>query len=70
MIIVLSLENLEALHIENCNINLELNHKTPVEFHSLKNYYSHLIMQELGKFNLKVNVIPNGFIKVYELYHQ
>ena len=54
----------------DCNINLELNQKTPVGFHSLKNFYSHLIMQELGKFNLKINVIPNGFIKVYELYHQ
>ena len=45
-----------ALH---CNINLKLNHKIPVVFHNLKNYDSHLIMQELGKFNLKINVIPN-----------
>ena len=36
------------------NINLKLNHKIPVIFHNLKNYDSHLIMQELGKFNLKV----------------
>ena len=41
------------------NINLKLNHKIPVAFHNLKNYDSHLIMQELGKFNLKINVIPN-----------
>ena len=34
----------------NCNINLKLNHKIPVLFHNLKNYDSHLIMQELGKF--------------------
>ena len=32
-------------------------------FHRLKNYHSHLIMQELGKFNLKINVIPNGLGK-------
>ena len=38
---------------------VKLNHKIPVEFHSLENYDSHLIMQELGKFNLKINVIPN-----------
>ena len=44
----------------DCNINLELNHKIPVAFHYLNNYDSHLIMLELGKFNLKINVIPNG----------
>ena len=42
------------------NINFKLNHKIPVVFHNLKNYDSHLIMQELGKFNLKIYVIPNG----------
>ena len=29
-------------------------------FHSLKNYDSYLIMQKLGKFNLKIKVISNG----------
>ena len=42
----------------DCNINLKLNHKTPIVFHNLKNYDSHLTMQELGKFNLKITVIP------------
>ena len=28
--------------------------------HNLKNYNLHLIMLELGKFNLKIHVIPNG----------
>ena len=46
-----------------CNINLKLNGKIPVAFHNLKNYDSHLIMQELGKFDLKINVIPNGLEK-------
>ena len=32
------------------NTNLKLNHKIPVVFHDLKNYDSHLLMQELGKF--------------------
>ena len=41
----------------NCNINLKLNHKVAVVFHNLKRYDSHLIKQELGKFNLKINVI-------------
>ena len=45
------------------NINLKLNHKIPAVFHNLKNYYSFLIMQELDKFNFKINVIPNGLEK-------
>ena len=44
----------------DCNINVKLNHKIPVVFHNLKNYDSHLIMQELDKLNLKINVIPDG----------
>ena len=43
----------------DCNINVKLNPKIPVVFQILKNYDSHSIMQELGKFNLKINVIPN-----------
>ena len=41
----------------DCNINLKLNHKIPILFHNL--YDSCLIIQELGKFNPKINVIPN-----------
>ena len=44
----------------DCNVSHKLNHNIPVLFHNLKNYDSHLIMQELGKFNLKINVAPNG----------
>ena len=47
----------------DCNINVKLNHKIPVVFHNLKNYDSHLIIQELGKFNLKINVIQSGLEK-------
>ena len=43
----------------DCNINLKLNQKIPITFHNLKNYDSHLIMQELGKFNLEISVVPN-----------
>ena len=48
----------------DCNINLKLNHNIPIVFHNLRNYDSHLIMQELGKFNLKISVIPNE-LKTY-----
>ena len=51
----------------DCNINLKLNNEIPVVFHNLKNYYSHFIMQELGKFNLKINLIPNGLEKYTSL---
>ena len=47
----------------DCNINVNLSHKIPVTFHNLENYDSHLIMQELGKFNLKINVITNRLEK-------
>ena len=46
-----------------CNINLKSNHKIPVVIQNLKNYDSHLITQELVKFSLKLNVIPNGLEK-------
>ena len=49
--------------LRDCNINVKLNHKIPVAFHILKNYDSYLIMQELHKFNLKINFIPNGLEK-------
>ena len=61
MIIVKPQENIEALHIEI--VIPILNHKLPVVFHNLKNYDSHLVMQELGKFNLRINVIPSGLEK-------
>ena len=54
----------------DCNINLKLNHKTSVVFQNLKNYDFHLIMQELVKFSLKINVIPNELEKIFEFYNQ
>ena len=42
----------------DCNINIKLNHEILVIL--LKNYDSHLIMQEPVKFDLKINIIPNG----------
>lgn len=51
---------------KDCNIKVELNHKTPIVFHNRKNYDSHFIMQELPKFDLKITIIPNG-LQIYEL---
>ena len=48
---------------KDCNINVKLNHKIPIVFLNLKNYDFNLIMQELGKFNLKIYLIPNGLEK-------
>ena len=47
----------------DCYINVTSNHKILVVFRNLKNYDSHLIIQELDKFNLKINVTPYGFEK-------
>ena len=44
----------------SCNINLKLNKNIPVIFHNLRCYDSHLIIKEINKFDVKVNVIPNG----------
>ena len=44
----------------SCNINLKLTEKVPVIFHLLRGYDSHLIVEEIGKFDAKVSVMPNG----------
>ena len=51
----------------DCNINVKLNHKILVVFRNLKNFGSHFIMQELGKFKFKINVIPNRLEKYMSL---
>ena len=43
--------------------NVGLNCKRSIVLQNLKNYDGHLVMQELGKFNSKINVIPNGLEK-------
>ena len=47
----------------NCNINFQLAKKVPVIFHNLRGYDSHLIFNELDKFDVKISVIPNGLEK-------
>ena len=47
----------------SCNVNLKLTKIVPVIFHNLKGYDSHLIMQEIGKFDVKISVIPNELEK-------
>ena len=35
----------------SCNVNLKPTKKVSIIFHDLKDYNSHLIMNEIGKFN-------------------
>ena len=37
----------------NCNINFKLTKKVPAILHNLKGYDGHLIMQEIGKFDVE-----------------
>ena len=55
--------NIIFISLEITNCNLKLNFEIPFVFQNLKNYDSHPIMQELGKFNLKINVISNELEK-------
>ena len=52
----------------NCNINFQLTKKVPVIFHILRGYNSHLIFNELDKFDVKINVIPNEFRNIHEVF--
>ena len=47
----------------SCNINHKLTEKVPVIFDNLRGYNSHLIIQEIGKLDVKISVIPNGLKK-------
>ena len=42
---------------------VKLNHKILIVFRKLKNYDLQLIMEELGKFDFKINVIANQLEK-------
>ena len=47
----------------NCNINFQLTKIVRVIFHNLGGYDNHLIFNELDKFDVKINVIPNWLEK-------
>ena len=44
--------------LQECNLNLSLSKKIPVVLHNMQNYDSHLIFENIGKYNFKINVIP------------
>ena len=44
----------------NCNVHFQWTKNVPVIFHNLRGYDSHLIFNELDKFDVKIKVIPNG----------
>ena len=44
-------------------VDLSLNKNILIVFHNLKNYDSHLIFQEIGKYSFKINVIVKAIEK-------
>ena len=44
-------------------VDLSLNKNILIVFHNLKNYDSHLIVQEIGKYSFKINVIVKAIEK-------
>ena len=48
---------------ESCNLNFQLTKKFLVIFHNLRGYDSHLIFNELDKFDVIIKVILNGLEK-------
>ena len=50
-----------------CNVNLKLTKNVPVIFHDLRGYDSHLIMQQIDKFVVKIRVILNRLEKYMAL---
>ena len=53
---------------KSCKLNPKLTKKVPVMFHNLKNYASHLIFNELDKFDVKIKVMPNGLKKYMSFF--
>ena len=51
-----------------CKINFQLTEKVPVIFHNLRSYDSHLIFNELDKFDVKISVIPNALEKYMSFF--
>ena len=55
--------NLQYRLLKKRNKDDEDSFVIPVVFHNLRGYDSHLIMEEIGKFNRKTDVIPNTLEK-------
>ena len=47
----------------SCNVNLKLTKKVFIIFHDIKSYDRLSIMNVIGKFNVNIDVIPNGLEK-------
>ena len=48
---------------KSCNLMFKLTKKVPVIFHNLRGYDSHLIFNELDKFDVKIKPLPNRLEK-------
>ena len=53
----------------NCNIILKLTKKVSAILNNFKDHESHLIMQEIDRFDVKISVKPNGLEKMHSFYN-
>ena len=60
---VLTQKRSRSHSLNRINLNFKLTEEFPVIFHNLRAYDSHLIFNELDKFNVKIKVIPNALEK-------
>ena len=47
----------------DCNIKVKFYHRIQFILYNLRNYGSDLILQEPGKLNFKINIMPNALEK-------
>ena len=53
----------------NCNILLKLTNKVSTILNNFKDHESHLIMQEIDRFDVEISVKPNGLEKMHSFYN-
>ena len=64
------MEQIKGSANRQCNINDSVVFESSIVFHNIENFDRHLIMQERGKVDHKINIMPNGkkYKNIYKLW--